>query len=73
MKIDHMEDKIDEMGEAHVSTSANNPLREDAFEMSNEEKIALINKDWDRLIQYSKNQTEFGKPDETSGTSTSSV
>ena len=29
-------------------------------------KIALIEEDWERLIQYSKNQTEFGKSDEAS-------
>ncbi len=51
MKIDHMENKIDEMGDAHVATSANNPLRKDAFEMSNEDKIALINKDVQNILQ----------------------
>ncbi len=51
MKIDHMENKIDEMGDAHVATSANNPLREDAFDLSNEEKIALINKDVKNILQ----------------------
>lgn len=51
MKIDHMENKIDEMGDAHVATSANNPLREDAFDLSNEDKIALINKDVKSILQ----------------------
>jgi len=51
MKIEHMENRIDELGDAHVSTSANNPLREDAFELSNEEKIALINKDVTRILE----------------------
>ena len=51
MKIDHMENKIDEMGDAHVSTSANNPLRSDAFDLSNEEKIALINEDVKSILQ----------------------
>ncbi len=32
---------------------------------SRAKKIALINEDWERLIKYSKNQSEFGKPDET--------
>jgi len=51
MKIDHMENKIDEMGDAHVATSANNPLRKDAFDLSNEDKIALINKDVKSILQ----------------------
>mgnify|MGYP003115075245 FL=1 len=46
-----MENKIDEMGDAHVSTSANNPLRSDAFDLSNEEKIALINEDVKSILQ----------------------
>jgi GTP cyclohydrolase I len=33
---------IDEMGDEHVSTSADTPLREDAFELSDEEKIDRI-------------------------------
>jgi len=46
-----MENKIDEMGDAHVATSANNPLREDAFDLSNEEKIARINEDVKSILQ----------------------
>ncbi|MFM7388920.1 MAG: GTP cyclohydrolase I, partial [Bacteroidota bacterium] len=33
---------IDEMGDEHVSTSADTPLREDAFVLSDEEKIDRI-------------------------------
>jgi GTP cyclohydrolase I len=33
---------IDEMGDEHVSTSAETPLREDAFELSDDEKIDRI-------------------------------
>ncbi len=51
MKIEQMENRIDEMGDAHVATSAKNPLREDAFDLSNEEKIALINKDVTRILE----------------------
>ena len=36
------DDRIDEIGENHVSTSAKNPIRPDAFDISNEEKIAKI-------------------------------
>ncbi len=36
------EDLINELGENHIGTSAKTPLRDDAFELSNEEKIARI-------------------------------
>ncbi|EAR12101.1 GTP cyclohydrolase I [Polaribacter irgensii 23-P] len=38
------DDRIDELGENHVATSAKNPIRSDAFDISNEEKIAKIEK-----------------------------
>ena len=38
--IDHI--LADEIGDAHESFTAVTPLREDAFELSNEEKIATI-------------------------------
>lgn len=36
------EDRMDEIGENHVGTSAKTPLRADAFDISDEEKIARI-------------------------------
>ncbi len=36
---------IDEMGDDHISGSAENPIRKDAFEMSENDKIASIEKD----------------------------
>ncbi len=36
---------IDEMGDDHISSSAENPIREDAFELSENDKIASIEKD----------------------------
>ncbi len=36
------EDRIEEIGENHIGTSAKTPLRDDAFELSDEEKIARI-------------------------------
>ena len=36
---------IDEIGENHIATSAQNPVRIDAFELSDEEKIESIKKD----------------------------
>jgi len=41
---------IDEMGDNHASGSAQNPLREDAFSISEEEKIELIRKDFENIL-----------------------
>jgi len=30
---------------------------------SRRKKLALINEDWDKLVKYSKNYTEYGKGD----------
>jgi GTP cyclohydrolase I len=40
----------DELGENHVATSANNPLRNDAFNLSDEQKIELIKKDVENIL-----------------------
>jgi len=45
MKVDKILNEIEEMGDAHAGSSANNPLREDAFDLSDEEKIDMIKKD----------------------------
>tara|TARA_R110000796_G_scaffold67449_5_gene154808 strand:- start:64155 stop:64835 length:681 start_codon:yes stop_codon:yes gene_type:complete len=43
MKIDNtLEEHFEQMGENHVSTSEDTPLREDAFELSDDEKIIKI-------------------------------
>ena len=42
---------IDEAGDDHHSASAETPLREDAFEMSDAEKIALIREDVSHIMQ----------------------
>ena len=39
---------------------------------SRRKKIALINEDWDKLIAYSKNYTQYGKYGGEEGSSTSS-
>lgn len=39
-----IKEMIDEIGDNHISTSAKTPLREDAFQLSDEEKIASIQK-----------------------------
>lgn len=51
MKIEHFENEIEEMGDAHALTSAENPLREDAFNVSDTEKIALITEDVKHILE----------------------
>lgn len=34
----------DEIGENHIATNAQNPIRKDAFSISDEDKISLIKK-----------------------------
>ncbi|MCA0931703.1 GTP cyclohydrolase I FolE [Lutimonas saemankumensis] len=45
-----MNEIIDEMGNDHISSSANNPIREDAFELTEKEKIDLIEKDFSNIL-----------------------
>lgn len=40
----------DEIGDNHISTSANNPVRENAFEITDEEKIEKIKKDVENIL-----------------------
>ena len=48
-KINEM---IDEIGDNHISTSAQNPIRDDAFSLSDEEKIKSIQKEiWNLQIE----------------------
>lgn len=42
VSIEHKEDRIEEIGENHIGTSAKTPLRDDAFEISDDEKISRI-------------------------------
>ncbi len=44
MKLEKFISNNDDLGEDHVQTSDITPLREDAFEKSNEEKISIIKK-----------------------------
>lgn len=41
----------DEIGENHIATSAQNPVRKDAFDISDEQKIELIKKDVESILQ----------------------
>lgn len=40
----------DELGENHIATSAENPLRKDAFTLSDEQKIEIIKKDVENIL-----------------------
>jgi GTP cyclohydrolase I len=42
---------IDEIGDEHVGTSAETPLREDAFDLDDELKIELIQKHFKEIMQ----------------------
>ena len=44
------EDFQDEIGDNHISSSANNPVREDAFDISDDEKIERIKKDVHNIL-----------------------
>jgi len=41
----------DELGENHIATSAKNPIRNDAFTLSDEQKIEIIKKDVENILQ----------------------
>jgi len=43
--------KIEELGENHIGTSSDTPLRADAFELSDLEKIALIKEDVKHILE----------------------
>lgn len=51
MKVDKILNEIEEMGDAHASSSANTPLREDAFDLSDVEKIDLIKEDVKHIME----------------------
>ena len=44
------EDFQDELGNNHVATSAETPIRADAFVISDDEKIELIKKDVEKIL-----------------------
>lgn len=45
------EDFHDEIGNNHIATNAQNPVRNDAFDISDEQKIASIKKDVENILQ----------------------
>lgn len=49
LTIEH--DEADESGDAHTSSSAKTPLRKDAFELSDEEKIEIIENHFKHIME----------------------
>lgn len=45
------DDLQDEIGNNHIATSAENPVRKDAFDLSDEEKIVSIKADVEKILQ----------------------
>ena len=50
-KIELSDLMIDDMGDNHVSTSVDTPMRKDAFEMSEDEKVAKIEKHFTAIME----------------------
>ncbi len=46
------EDFQDEMGNNHIATSAQTPMRDNAFAISDDEKIELIKKDVENILKH---------------------
>ncbi|RYZ75820.1 MAG: GTP cyclohydrolase I FolE [Proteobacteria bacterium] len=44
------DDFQDEIGDAHIGTSATNPIRPDAFDLSDDKKIELIRNDFEKIL-----------------------
>lgn len=51
MKKEDIITEIDEMGDAFISANTNTPMREDAFDKTDEEKMALIKKDVEHIME----------------------
>ena len=51
MKIENNLEEFESLGEDHVGTSSDTPLRNDAFKLSNEEKIDIIKDDVRHIME----------------------
>jgi GTP cyclohydrolase I len=51
MKLESHLDEFDSLGDDHVGTSSNTPLRSDAFALTNEEKIEIIKDDVRHIME----------------------
>ncbi|MFO7718961.1 MAG: GTP cyclohydrolase I FolE [Gillisia sp.] len=50
MKIDKIDDALDDVGDAFLSANTDTPMRQDAFEKSDAEKIELIHEDVKNIL-----------------------
>lgn len=50
MKIDKIDDALDDVGDAFLSANTDTPMRQDAFEKSDAEKIELIHQDVKNIL-----------------------
>jgi len=51
MKLESQLDEFDSLGDDHIGTSTNTPLRSDAFALTNEEKIEIIQDDVRHIME----------------------
>lgn len=51
MNLENQLKKIEDLGDNHVGTSADTPLRKDAFELSDIEKVKLIKEDVQHIME----------------------
>lgn len=51
MKFDKKIEEFESLGDNHVSTSSNTPLRDDAFKLTSEEKIDIIKDDVKHILE----------------------
>lgn len=51
MKIDNILENIDETGDNHIPSNNDNPIRKDAFEINDEEKMECIEKDVHHILE----------------------
>jgi GTP cyclohydrolase I len=51
MKIENNIEEFDSLGDDHIGTSSDTPLRSDAFKLSNEEKIDIIRDDVRHIME----------------------
>ena len=51
MKLESQLDEFDSLGDDHIGTSSNTPMRSDAFALTNEEKIDIIQDDVRHIME----------------------
>ncbi|WP_435137653.1 GTP cyclohydrolase I FolE [Formosa sp. A9] len=51
MKLDNKLEEFESLGDDHIGTSADTPMRDDAFKLSNEEKIEIIKDDVRHIME----------------------